>query len=133
MLALARERVARNRWQNVALIERNAEEVDLRPNSVDAVLCFYAQDVLGSPRALESAVGVLRPGGRFVATGGKRAGGWRGVLIDRITRALLSPFVANRSLSPHPWRHLERLVGALAVEDRLWGSAYLARGVKVSR
>lgn len=130
MLARAHERVAHHDWQNVTLIDGNAEEINLLAYSVDAVLCFYAQDVMNSPRALERAVSVLRPGGRFVATGGKRAGGWRGLLIDPITLASLSPFVAERSLSPQPWRHLESLVGALDVEERLWGSAYLVRGAK---
>jgi ubiquinone/menaquinone biosynthesis C-methylase UbiE len=130
MLGRARERVARHGWQNVTLIEANAEETDLRPNSVDAVLCFYAQDVMNSPHAIGRAVGTLRPGGRFIAAGGKRAGGWRRLLIDPITLASLSPFVADPSLKARPWSDLERFVGPLEVEERLWGSGYLACGVK---
>ena|SRR5215213_7651306 len=76
------------------------------------------------------AVGTLRPRGRFIAAGGKRAGGWRRLLIDPITPASLSPFVADPSLRARPWSDLERFVGPLEVEERLWGSGYLARGVK---
>ena len=130
MLARARERVAGQGWQNVTLIEANAEEIDLGRGSVDAVLCFYAQDVMNSPRAVGRAADALRPGGRFVAAGGKCVGGWRGLLIDPITLASLLPFVAEPSLRTRPWSNLERFMGALDVEERLWGSGYLACGVK---
>ena len=130
MLARARERVAGQGWQNVTLIEANAEEIDLGRGSVDAALCCYAQDVMNSPRAVGRAADALRPGGRFVAAGGKCVGGWRGLLIDPITLASLLPFVAEPSLRTRPWSNLERFMGALDVEERLWGSGYLACGVK---
>src|SRR3972149_6009486 len=78
MLAKAREKVARHGWSNVTLIEASAEEVDLEPDSVDAVLCCLTNDIMHSRAAVKRAVRSLRPGGRFVATGVKLAAGMRG-------------------------------------------------------
>src|SRR5262249_31322585 len=75
MLARAQAKILRHSWRNITLIEANAEEVALAPSSVDAVLCFYTHDILTSAQAVERAIAALRPGGRFVATGGKRATG----------------------------------------------------------
>ena len=48
MLAKAREKLARQGWSNVTLIEANAEEVRLEPDSVDAVLCCWTHDIMHS-------------------------------------------------------------------------------------
>ena len=130
MLARAREKIARHGWANVSLIEANAEEVDLQSESVDAVLCFYTHDIMSSERALERAVTALHVGGRFVAAGAKRAGGLRGLLLNQITLAYSRPFITNTSGTARPWAHLEDLLGPLDVEERLWGSAYIAHGAK---
>ena len=132
MLARARERVARRGWTNVTLIEANAEEVELKPESVDAVLSYYTHDIMTSRRAVERAVCALRPSGNFMAAGSKRAVGLRGLLLNQITLAYSRPFITNTSGTARPWAHLEDLLGRLDVEERLWGSAYVAHGVKTS-
>ena len=132
MLARARERVARRGWTNVTLIEANAEEVELKPESVDAVLSYYTHDIMTSRRAVERAVCALRPSGNFMAVGFKRAVGLRGLLLNQITLAYSRPFITNTSGTARPWAHLEDLLGRLDVEERLWGSAYVAHGVKTS-
>ncbi len=129
MLARAREKVAKQGWKNVKLIEANAEEVDLAPESVDAVLSVYTNDIIHSRRAVERAVRALRSRGRFVAAGAKQAGGLRGVVLNPITLAQSLPFI-TMPLTASPWTHLEDLLGPLEVEERLLGSAYIARGVK---
>lgn len=130
MLARAKEKVARHGWTNVTLLEADAEEAGLEPESADAVLCFYTHDILNSRRALERALAALRPGGRFVAAGGKRASGPHGVLLNLATFAYSLPFITNLSGTAHPWTHLEHLLGPLDVEEHLWGSAYIAHGVR---
>ncbi len=130
MLARAREKIERHAWTNVALLEANAEEVDLQSASVDAVLFFATHDIMNSKRAIERAVRALRPGGRFVAAGAKRASGLHGLLINPVTLAYSLPFVTNLSGTARPWTHLEHLLGPLDVEERLWGTAYIAHGVK---
>lgn len=130
MLMRARQKIDSHGWTNITLIEGNAEEVDLAPESVDAVLCYYTHDIMHSERALARAVNALRPGGRFVTAGAKRASGLAGLLINPLTRAYSLPFVTNLSGTARPWAHLEHLMGPLEVDERLWGSGYVARGVK---
>lgn len=130
MLSHARRRIAEQGWTNVMLMEASVDDVDLAPESVDAVLCFYAHDIMNSPLAVEKAVTALRPGGRFVAAGVKRATGARGLLLNPVTIAYSRPAVTNLANLDRPWIHLERLLGHLDVEERLWGSAYIARGTR---
>ena len=129
MLAKAREKVARHGWSNVTLIEANAEEVDLEPGSVDAVLCCLTNDIMHSKAAVARAVRALRPGGRFVATGVKLAGGRRGRLLNAITRAY-SATAITVPITPAPWAHLEGLLEPLEVTEDVWGTAYVAHGVQ---
>lgn len=130
MLERAHEKTQRLGWRNVTLIEANAEDVGLRPECLDGVLCFYTHDIMGSRSALERAVRALRVGRRAVAAGGKRASGVRGLLLNPVILAYAIPFVTTLSETRRPWRRLEELIGPLDVEERLWGSAYVACGVK---
>ena len=130
MLARAHGKVARHGWANVTLIEADAEEVDLPPESADAVLCFFTHDIMNSRRAVERAVSALRLGGRFVVAGGKRAHGWRGVLVNPVMLACSLPFITNLSGIARPWMQLESFLGSLNIEERLWGSAYIVSAVK---
>ena len=132
MLAKAREKVAAYGWSNVTLIESNVEEVLLEPESVDAVLCFYTHDIVCSDRALQVAIRALRTGGRFVAAGVKLANGIRGLLLNSLTLAYSLPAVTNVSGLDRPWAGAERMLGHLDIEEHLAGTAYVARGVKLS-
>ena len=129
MLAKAREKVARHGWSNVTLIEANAEVAALEPGSVDAVLCCLSNDIMHSKAAVERAVRALRPGGRFVATGVKLAGGRRGRLLNAITRAY-SATAVTVPITTAPWANLEGLLEPLEVAEAVWGTAYVAHGVK---
>lgn len=129
MLAQARKRIAGHGWTNVTLIEANAEEVDLGPGSVDVVVSIYTNDIMHSRAAVERAVQALRPSGRFVAAGVKRARGLRGVVLNPVTLAYSLPFI-TMPLSASPWSHLENFLGSLQLEEHGWGSLYIARGVK---
>lgn len=129
MLAKAREKISIHEWENIYLIEGNAEEVTLSPASVDAVLSFYTHDIMSSPQAVERAIQALRPGGIFVAAGSKLAQGRRGWLLDPITLAYAQTAI-TLPLTVHPWRHLEELLGPLKVQGHLLGSSYIASGVK---
>jgi ubiquinone/menaquinone biosynthesis C-methylase UbiE len=131
MLAKAREKVARHGWQNVTLIEANAEQVALPPASVDAVLSFYTHDIMASRVAVERAVQALRPGGRFVAAGSRIVGSGRGRLLDWITLAYTQTAI-TQPLTVSPWKRLEDVLGSLRVQEHLQGSSYIAFGVKVA-
>lgn len=129
MLAKARQKISSQNWGNIDLLESNAEEVILEPNSVDAVLSFYTHDIMSSPQAVERAVRALRPGGIFVAAGTKLVSGSFRWLLNPVTLAY-----ANRAitipLTEHPWRQLEKLMGPIEVQDQLMGTSYIASGIK---
>ena len=129
MLAKAKEKIARYRWENIILLEANAEEMDLPPESVDAVLSFYTHDVMASRRAVERAIQTLRPGGRFVAAGSRRVGGAGGWLLDLITLAYAQTAI-TRPLTVRPWQQLTELLGLLKVQHYLLGTSYIACAVK---
>lgn len=131
MLAKAQEKIARHKWENITLLEANAEEVVLLPESVDAVLSFYTHDIMSSKQAVARAVQALRRGGTFVAAGSKLVGGARGRLLDPITLAYARTAI-TLPLTIRPWRNLEELLGPLQVQEYLLGSSYIASGIKDS-
>jgi demethylmenaquinone methyltransferase/2-methoxy-6-polyprenyl-1,4-benzoquinol methylase len=132
MLAVARLKVAENAWRNLETIEADVHIAPLPRESVDGVLCFYTHDIMTSPRALDVALGALRPGGRFVAAGVKLVRGRRGVLLNPLTLAVSLPAITHVAGLDRPWALLEARLGALEIEEHLWGTAYLARGIKPS-
>lgn len=135
MLAQAQGKMERYGWTNITFIEGNAAEVDL-PGPVDAVLSFYTHDIMNSPPAVDRALGALRPGGRFVAAGIKKAKGVLGIPLNLYTLAYSLPFITYKPLGTLlwgtvvPWSYLESIMGHLNVDDHLWGTAYVACGTK---
>ncbi len=131
MLAKSQEKISDHKWENISLIEANAEEVNLQPESVDAVLSFYTHDIMSSPLAVGRALQALRTGGVFVAAGSKLVGKRSGWLLDRFTLAYAGTAI-TMPLTVQPWRHMEELLGRIHVQEYLLGSSYIASGVKQS-
>jgi ubiquinone/menaquinone biosynthesis C-methylase UbiE len=130
MLARARQLVAHRGWTNVRLVEANADGVALDPESVDAVLCFYTHDIMQSDQAIGTAAAALRQGGRIVAAGAKRTSGPRALVLNPLTVTYSRTAITNLDGFDRPWARLERRFSPLEVEERLWGTAYIARGIK---
>jgi demethylmenaquinone methyltransferase/2-methoxy-6-polyprenyl-1,4-benzoquinol methylase len=128
MLAAARRRCSEADWRNVHLIEADAESVEL-PESLDGLLGFYTNDILFSPTALPRAFGFLRPGARVVVAGAKLARGWRGALVNPITRGY-SGLAVTRALVHEPYALLRERLADFGVEERSLGSQYLAWGIR---
>ena len=131
MLARAREKIALHKWENITLIEANAEEVNLPQGSVDAVLSFYTHDIMSSRRAVEKAVQALRPEGVFVAAGSRLVGGVPGWVLNPITLAYARTAI-TQPLTVYPWKKLEDLLGPLMVKEYWLGTSYIASVKKVS-
>ena len=110
--------------------EPNAEGVALDLESVDAVLCFYAHDIMQSDAAIGTAAAALRHAGRFVAAGAKRTSGLRARLLNPLAVTYSRTAITNLDGFDRPWAHVERRLGPLEVEERLWGTAYIVRGIK---
>lgn len=129
MMGRARQRAAARRWRNVTFIEAAAESADL-PADLDAALFFYTHDVMQSREALENVLAALRPEARVVAAGARSPGGMAGRLLGPAVRAYSAPFVTNLANFERPWSLLEELIGPMAIEPRLLGTAYVATGRK---
>ena len=139
MLDIAREKVGRNGWENVTLIQGDAREVDI-PGPLDAVLAFFVPEVLISPPAVTRVIDAMAPGGRLVNGGVKHAQGPLGPLFNlyfqvrfRTWRWVGVRGSMNRVFAKgQPYDELERVSRAgLLREDYMLGCAYIARGVKV--
>ena len=81
MLEIAHEKVERNGWENVTLIQGDAQTVKV-PGPLDAVLAFFVPEILISPPAVTRAMDSMNPGGRLVAAGVKHAQGVLGPLFN---------------------------------------------------
>ncbi|MBI1885853.1 MAG: methyltransferase domain-containing protein [Chloroflexi bacterium] len=133
-LARARQRVEAAGWQNVSLVQANAEELDLGER-FQGILACYVHDIMTSPAAAKKAVDHLKPGGRFVALGLKRPAGWLAplnALFQLYFFVLRVPINWHPEASRRPWANLERLLGPLEIRERFFGTWYRAVGVKPS-
>lgn len=67
MLAEARERIAKNRWDHINVMPMNAEKLTFADDSFDLVTSFHTISVVNDPRAMMSEmVRVCRPGGQIL-------------------------------------------------------------------
>ena len=137
MMAVAREKVERNGWSNVTLIEGDALKVAI-PGPLDSVLAFFVPEILISPPAVERALDAIRPGGRLVAAGVKRPQGVFGPFLNLYFQIRFRTYrwigikgsVKRLWTNPQPYRGFERAVDSLERQDYLAGCAYIAYTVK---
>jgi SAM-dependent methyltransferase len=128
MIGLARQRVAANGWRRVRLVEAPVELARIGALA-DAALFHFTHDIQQTPAALANVLAHLKPGARVVASGLK----WADPGLAWAANLFVLP-AALRSVSSlagldAPWALLQQRLGALVVEPRLMGAAYLARGV----
>lgn len=126
MVAIARDRAAREGWRNVVVMQSSVMDAQI-PVTADAALFCAVHDVLQSPAALRNVVDCLRPGAPLAAGGGKWAAPWM-VALNLQVRALHAPYVASFEGFDRPWSHLERLVQDFHLRDLAFGSGYVATG-----
>lgn len=126
MLAVARGRVQRNAWSNVALIASPVEEAQIDAPA-DAAFFGLVHDITRSRPALENVVGRLKPGGRIAVLGGK-ALPRRAFPLNLVSRRIMSRFVTTFDGAEQPWTLLAELVPGLRVEAKPFSFTYLAWG-----
>jgi arsenite methyltransferase len=106
MFERARERVAREGWRNVWLVNASAERVAL-PEPADAVLFNYVHDISRTSAAVDNVMRQVKPGAPVAAAGMKFFPWWTGPLN-------LLPWLKNRPYNArpadlwHPWDRIER-------------------------
>jgi demethylmenaquinone methyltransferase/2-methoxy-6-polyprenyl-1,4-benzoquinol methylase len=128
MLAEARRRVERRRWQNVRLVQSDAASFAY-PARTDGVLATFSISMMPDPeRAIARAAEALAVGGRFALADFRVPVWWPG-WVRRVAVALARPFgeteeMARRCL----WEPVERHLSDVRVRRYYFGAAYVASG-----
>jgi demethylmenaquinone methyltransferase/2-methoxy-6-polyprenyl-1,4-benzoquinol methylase len=125
MMRQARERVARQGWSNVELIESAVEDAKLGIRA-DALLFFYTHDILRTGEAVAALVAAAAPGARIAVAGVKFYPWW---LAPANLHVWVKNWLYNARPSGlnRPWDILEKHV-TLQVESTMFGRGYLASG-----
>lgn len=126
MVARARERLQREGWRNVTLIQSSAEEAEI-PEPADAVLFSITHDILRSPAALQNVFAHVKPGGR-VAAGGVKWAPSRTAFVNPLVWWRARRYVTTFEGFERPWSLLAHFIPNLEVEPIALGAAYLAWG-----
>ena len=126
MAAVAREHIACEGWDNVTVVQAPAEDAEIGLIA-DAALFCAVHDILQSPDALRNVLTTLRPGAWVAAGGGKWAAPMM-VALNSMVGMLHAPYVRDFGGFDRPWRHLERLVEDVRIEEMAFGSGYVMTG-----
>ncbi len=97
MAAVAREHIACEGWDNVAVVQAPAEDAEIGLTA-DAALFCAVHDILQSPDALRNVLTTLRPGAWVAAGGGKWAAPMM-VALNSMVGMLHAPYVRDFSVT----------------------------------
>lgn len=126
MLTRARERVEREEWKNVELIQADAACIDLG-RKFDAALCTLAISAIPNYRgALDRMAAHLKPGGWLAISDAQRSSGWTGFLFNWL--ADLLAYGAAAVSTRRPWEILREMLGDFHYEEWFSGFFYVAGG-----
>jgi SAM-dependent methyltransferase len=123
MIGLARERAARNRWDNIELIQSPVEDAPIEILA-DAALFHFTHDILRTRTAVENVVRHLKSGALVVASGLKWAR-WGSPANLLVWQAALISVTSLEGLA-EPWSNLARLAGTIDVASMLGGGIFVA-------
>jgi demethylmenaquinone methyltransferase/2-methoxy-6-polyprenyl-1,4-benzoquinol methylase len=126
MAAVARERIAREGWPNVTVVQAGAEDAPIAVTA-DAALFCAVHDILQSPDALRNVMKQLRPGAQVAAGGGKWAAPWM-VAVNVQAKLLHAPYVRSFDGFDRPWHYLEQLTEDVQVRELAFGTGYVLTG-----
>lgn len=126
MLALARDRVRVNGWDNVTLLEGSADEAVV-PFPPDALLFHFVHDIMRSRRAIENVFDQAKPGARVAAAGAKWSNWWA-VPVNAYVWYISRKYVTTLEGFNRPWSTLRDFVPDLSVEPMIFGAVYVAWG-----
>ena len=126
MAALARDHIASEGWDNVTVVQAQAEDAEIGLTA-DAALFCAVHDILQSPGALRNVMASLCPGAWVAAGGGKWAAPVM-MAVNSMVRMLHAPYVRSFSGFDRPWRYLEHLVEDVQVREMAFGGGYVMTG-----
>jgi ubiquinone/menaquinone biosynthesis C-methylase UbiE len=129
MLAKAGDLCARNGWSNINLQQQDAAEFSA-PEPLDGVMFGLSYNTIPHHLAvLQHAWTLLRPGGRLVVMDAKLPPGLGGRLILPFSLWLMKRTMLGNPLIK-PWEDVERLAGAVEMEQFMFGSWYICTAIK---
>jgi ubiquinone/menaquinone biosynthesis C-methylase UbiE len=123
-----RKRIARNKWDNVELIEAPAQEARLN-GEFDGLLMFAAPDVYESEAALRNIFPHLQKNARIVVFGAKFSRRRRGSILNPVLRMMMK---LSHSSTPQPGYEpcpvLAKYLDGIEVKEYFFGLMFLASG-----
>ena len=126
MVAVARDRIEQEGWDNVTVVQSSAEDAQIALTA-DAALFCAVHDILQSQDALANVLSKLRPGAGVAAGGGKWATAWM-VGVNLPVTMLHAPYVRSFKGFQRPWQHIEQLLEDVQVPELALGSGYILTG-----
>ena len=122
------KRIAKNKWQNVHVVEGDANTVKLS-GSFDGLLMFAAPDVYASELALSNIFPHLKVNSKVVIFGAKISKKRFGWILNGILRSVFSKFSSSTpTLNSEPWKILENRLQDFHIKEYFFGWMFLAYG-----
>lgn len=130
MLASARERVGRNHWTNVELVQTGADRYQF-PSGINGVISTFALTLVPEyDDVIRAGAAALAPGGRFVVVDFKLPSTWLARLAPLLV-VTTRPFGVSLDLCDrHPWESMQKHLGRVEVDEVYGGFAYVATSEK---
>lgn len=128
MLAGAKERVRRNGWSNVELVQSDAAEFSF-PHNLKGIISTFALTLVPEyERVIRASSEALAPGGRLVILDFKMPENWRSHLAPMLVLAT-HPFGVTLDLAArHPWEAVQKYFANVSLKELYGGFAYIVAG-----
>ncbi|WP_036250005.1 class I SAM-dependent methyltransferase [Methylobacter sp. BBA5.1] len=128
MLEKAREKIYRNRWQNVELVEADAARYEF-PDGIQGVFSTFALTLVPEyEQVINHAARALANGGRLVVTDFKKPDRWPLWLV-KLGVLITKPFGVTLDLTDRkPWEVMMQYFSRVTVTELFTGSVYIAVG-----
>jgi len=128
MLEQAADRINRNGWKNVSLVNRDAARYDL-PDEMSCAISTFALTLVPEYDAVVRRISAALGGaGRMVVLDLRKPERWPDWLLNAAV-ALTRPFGVTLDLAERkPWRAMERHFSRVEYQELFGGFAFLANG-----
>ena len=128
MLAEARNRVSRNNWSNIELVQDDAGTYQF-PDRIDGVISTFAITLVPEyDLIIKRGASALISGGRFVVLDFKKPANWPMWLIKFFVFITRSFGVSLDLAERHPWESVNRYLTVVQYEELYFGGLYLCAG-----
>ncbi len=132
MMAVARERVGIESWNNIELFENTIEEIEGHEN-YDGALLFAMHDVFNSIEGLKKTRALLRDGAQIVCVGPKTQEKGLLKVFNPMLHLLFKRMALSQENTDKPWRLVEELFVTDRIFEEKHGLIFIYVGHKDSR